>query len=133
MNLVIDANILFAILIKEGKTEELLYEHKLYGPEFLFTEFDKYRTLILEKTKRKEEDFDKLLEILKRRIELVPNKETNGFMEEAQKICADKKDIDYFCLALMKDCSIWSNDKKMREQTKVIIYSTQELARILDG
>jgi len=54
MKLVIDANILFAALIKEGSTAELLISDKiqLFAPEFLFKEFSKYKNLILKKTHR---------------------------------------------------------------------------------
>ncbi|MHA1131058.1 MAG: PIN domain-containing protein [Candidatus Helarchaeota archaeon] len=47
-----DANILFAALIKEGPTADLLItgDFKLYAPEFLLTEFQKYEPLILKKT-----------------------------------------------------------------------------------
>jgi len=52
MDLVIDANILFAALIKRNITTELLFrEHlHLYAPEFIFAEFDKYRDLLKKKT-----------------------------------------------------------------------------------
>jgi len=48
MDLVIDANILFSVLIKKGKTEELLFKDTLhlFAPEFFFDEFEKYRKLI---------------------------------------------------------------------------------------
>ena len=54
MKLVVDANVLFAALIKEGSTAELLISDKLqlFAPEFLFTEFSKYEELILKKTHR---------------------------------------------------------------------------------
>ena len=70
MDLVIDANILFAVCIAEGKTEELLFSEDLhlFAPEFLFEEFEKYRELILQKTKRPKKEFDKFLEILKSKI-----------------------------------------------------------------
>ena len=59
MNLVIDANILFASLIKEGKTIELLLNpfFNLYAPEFLFEEFVKYKKEILLKTHRKNSNY----------------------------------------------------------------------------
>ncbi len=43
MDLVIDANILFSVLIRKGKTEELLFEDDLhlFAPEFIFEEFRK--------------------------------------------------------------------------------------------
>jgi len=52
LKLVVDANILFAALIKESFTAELLLSDKLnfFAPEFLFDEFGKYENYILEKT-----------------------------------------------------------------------------------
>jgi predicted nucleic acid-binding protein len=45
MNLVIDANILFALLIRKGKTEDIFFNDtiKLYAPEFMLDEFEKYK------------------------------------------------------------------------------------------
>ena len=42
MDLVIDANILFSILIKYGNNEDLLFQEDLhvFAPEFLFEEFE---------------------------------------------------------------------------------------------
>ena len=36
MDLVIDSNILFAALLKESGTSDILFKHKLYAPEFIF-------------------------------------------------------------------------------------------------
>ena len=36
MDLVIDANILFAALIKESVTSDILFRHRLYAPEFIY-------------------------------------------------------------------------------------------------
>jgi predicted nucleic acid-binding protein len=60
MDLVVDANILFASLIKDSLTAELLFvDHfHLHAPEFLLEELDKYRALLLEKTRRSNEDFE---------------------------------------------------------------------------
>jgi predicted nucleic acid-binding protein len=43
MNLVIDANILFAALIKDNLTRQLLVSEniRLYAPEFIFNEVQK--------------------------------------------------------------------------------------------
>ena len=45
MDLVIDANIFFSILIRKGKSEDILFQEDLhlFAPEFLFEEFDKYK------------------------------------------------------------------------------------------
>ena len=58
MRLVIDANILFATLIKNSLTAKLLLNDKLkfYAPEFLFEEFAKYEDYLLNKTHRTKEN-----------------------------------------------------------------------------
>jgi len=50
MRLIVDANILFAALIKDSSTAQLLVnvELKFYAPEFLFEEFAKYEDYLLK-------------------------------------------------------------------------------------
>ena len=45
MELIVDANILFASLIKESKTIEILLDKRLnlFAPDFILTEFSKYK------------------------------------------------------------------------------------------
>jgi predicted nucleic acid-binding protein len=132
MNLIIDANILFSILIKGGKTEELLFQEYLYAyaPEFLLDEFQKYERIILEKTSRNHEEFKELVNTLKKRITMIPNEEIEPFLKEARKISPDKKDVKYFAAALKLNCAIWSNDKPLKNQGMIRIYSTKDLIRI---
>lgn len=133
MDLVIDANVLFSILIKTGKTEELFFEEDLhlFAPEFLFEEFEKYKELILEKTERTKEEFSRLITILKKRIKTIPNEETDKFLPEAKKVSPDPKDADYFAIALKMKCPLWSNDKTLKLKQKIVeIYSTENLAKI---
>ena len=132
MELIVDANILFAVLIAKGKTEKLIFQEELnlFAPEFLFKEFNKYTELILEKTNRSNNEFKEILHILKNKIKTVPNKETEKFIMQAKKICPDPNDIEYFALALKLKCAIWSNDKKLKEQNVIRIYSTEELNTI---
>ncbi len=130
MKLVVDANILFAALIKESSTAELLISDKLqpFAPEFLFTEFSKYEDLILRKAQRTKEEFYQFLEILKEQITIVPKKEIIPYMEKAERISPDPKDTVYLALAFALKSDIWSNDKKLKEkQTEINVYSTKEL------
>ncbi len=132
MDLVVDANIIFAVLIREGFSHDLLFSEKLhlFTPEYIFTEFEKHKEEILEKTERTTEDFFRLLDILKRRITLVPLEELTKFVGEAEKLAPDPKDMAYFALALKLNSAIWSNDKKLKGQDKINIYHTHELAKI---
>ena len=93
MILVVDANIVFAALIKEGSTAELLISDKLqlFAPEFLFAEFVKYKELILKKTHRSREEFNQFLELLKEQITIIPKKEIIPFIDKAEKISPDPR------------------------------------------
>ena len=76
-------------------------------------------------------DFYNLLEVLKRRIVLVPLEELTEYVEEAEKITPDPDDMAYIALALKLNCPIWSNDKELKEkQTVVKIYPTHKLIRL---
>ena len=130
MKLVVDANILFASLIKDSLTAELLVSDKLnlYAPEFLFDEFIKYEQYILEKTNRSKGDFEYFLNILREEIEIIPQNIISPFIEEAEKFSPDPKDTVYLACALVIDSKIWSNDKKLKEDQKEIeIISIEEL------
>ena len=130
MKLVIDANLLFAALIKEGSTAELLISDKLqlFAPEFLFTEFVKYKEIILKKTHRSLEEFDQFFDILKEQITVIPKNEIIPFMDKAEKISPDPKDIVYLALAFALKAYLWSNDKKLKKDQNVItVFSTEEL------
>jgi len=132
MDLVVDANILFVALIKESVTSDLFYKNifHLFAPEFIFEEFDKYQELLKEKTERTNEEFERLLQILQRRINLIPREEIDPFIEKAREISPDSKDITYVALALRLNCAIWSNDKALKEKQNIVpVYPTHELLK----
>jgi predicted nucleic acid-binding protein len=133
MDLVIDANVLFSILIKEGKTEEIFFKEQInvFAPEFLLDEFRKYEPLIREKTGRREDEFEEFLDTIKRRITIVPNKDTEPFIVRARKISPDPKDVEYLALALNMRAAVWSNDKRLKQQNEVSIYSTEQILSMI--
>jgi len=133
MILVIDSNILFSALIKNSITADLLFEEniQLYTPEFIISEFFKYKDLILDKTSRTEEQFIQIMHMLKEIITVIPKEEYFEFIKEAETISPDERDVMYFALALKFKCEIWSNDKELKEQNKVKIYNTKEIMEIV--
>jgi len=134
MDLVIDANILFAALIKSGITHELMLEGNihLYAPEYLLEEFNGKREIILNKTDRSYMEFDEILDIFRRRIEFIPFEEIEPYIEQAKEISPDIKDIPYIALALKMHISIWSNDKELREkQDEIEVLTTRDVMDIL--
>jgi predicted nucleic acid-binding protein len=133
MDIVVDANVIFAALIKDSFSYSLLFSDRfhLFTPEYVFTEFEEHKDEILKKTERSAEDFSRVIEILKRRIAIIPLEELVPYAEEAESLTPDPDDMAYFALALRLGCAIWSNDKKLKSQDKVTIYHTAELARLL--
>jgi len=133
MLLVADANELFSAAIKEGKAAEILVSDKveLITPEFIFSEFKKHKDEILEKTHRDSEDFNKFLLLIEDKIEVIPSSELEPFLNEANSLSPDPDDMQYFAAALKYNCGIWSNDKALKKQSRVKIYSTSELIKEL--
>lgn len=131
MLLVVDANVLFAAMIKEGDTAEVLVSEqlRLITPEFVLSEFEKHKDEILLKTHRTSVDFAKFLYILENRIEVIPSTEIKPFLRDAESIIhVHPKDVPYFALALKYDCAIWSNEKRLKEhQKRIKVYNTAEL------
>lgn len=133
MDLVIDANILFAALIKKSITARLLFhpDLQLYAPEFLIEEFMGYSALIQQKMKRSRSELVEILHVLQEVITIVSQEEYAAYMKEAEELSPDDKDVMYFALALKLKCGFWSNDGLLKEQSKVKIYTTPELLKEL--
>ena len=131
MELVIDANILFSALIKENITRKLLLydEFILYAPKFILEEFFDKLPELSEKT-----EVDEITLTIKSQelivlsnMQIIPHENFQDYLEKAKQISPDKDDVMYFALALKLNCAIWSNDKKLKEQNTIQVYSTDEL------
>ncbi|MFH0737110.1 MAG: PIN domain-containing protein [Candidatus Micrarchaeota archaeon] len=129
MQLVVDANILFAALIKDSATLELLLNpfDTFFAPEFILEEFYEHKKEILEKTKRSEAEFESIFRDLSELISIIPKEDYADMLEMAGWLAPDPDDVPYLALALKLDVPIWSNDKKLKEQDRIRIYSTKDL------
>lgn len=132
MDLVVDANILFAGLIKDGMTAKLLFldDLHLFAPEFLLDEFKKHRRFLLNKTHRIKEEFNEILEVLAYRIIFIPLDEVVHYLDEADEISPDPDDSIYFAIALKIGASIWTNEKRLKRQDQIKIFTTSDLIKI---
>ena len=129
MQVVIDANIVIAMLINPSKIIDIFFNNRLeiFAPELLFEELKNNKEEIIKKSKLKEEWFDLFYTILKNNIIIIPEEEFLNYREKAEAICPDPKDIVYFALALYLKCSIWTNEKKLRNQEGIKIFATKDL------
>ncbi len=133
MDLVVDANVLFASLIKQQLISELILneDFHLYAPEYLLEEFSKYENLIIGKTKRSKKEFDEIFNIIEQLITIVPAEEFEQFTVKASEICPDAGDIPYIALALKLKCAVWSNDRPLKERQSVVkVFPTEELMKL---
>ena len=131
MKVVVDANVLFSCLLKEGLARKLWFkqELELYSPDFLMFEFLKYRTYLLQKSLLSETDFTTLFENLFAKIIIVPKKDLTAFIPAAATLSNDAKDWLYLACALKEDAIIWSEDKEFKKQKRVEINTTGELGK----
>lgn len=133
MDLVVDANILFSALIKDGLNYQFLFDDRfhLFTPEYIFAEFENHKEEIIEKTERTTEEFFRLIEILKRRMIIIPLEELTEYINKAEQITPDPNDFVYFALALKLKCAIWSNDKELKNKQNIIkVYNTSDLLNL---
>lgn len=134
MFLVANANVLFSFFNAKSKAREivLLEDVKLFSPEFLLKELEKHKEEVKEKFGLNEKQFSLTLELLKITVEFVPLKEFKEFVEDAKEISPDKDDVQYFALALKSGCAIWSNDKALKRQSVVKVFSIEDLLKVLE-
>ena len=132
MELVVDTNVLLAALLKEAISRELLLDTRLriFAPEHLIIETQKHLRTSSSLRKRIQltaKELESLFFLLTEYIETIPEKEFASRMPEAIKLASHKEDSPYLGLALHFNIPIWSNDKGMRSQNRVKVYTTKDL------
>ena len=136
MNIIIDSNALFSALIKNSKTRRIIldYDGFFLFPSFIFIEMQKHEDELLEKSGLSIEDFKKLLRLIIKKVVIVPNEVLVPYKNEAYDIVKniDPDDALFVACALAYPNSvIWSDDKKLKRQTKVKVLNTQEISIFL--
>jgi len=134
MRFVVDANILFSFFKKDSSTRWLISRFEvleLITPSFCVEELLKYKELICKKSNISNKVFREIFNELKAFVKIVPLTEYSKFLAKAKKICPDPDDVDFFALALKLDCPIWSNESRLKRQSKIKVFSTKELMKLL--
>jgi len=133
MKLVIDTNILFSFFNENSFTKKLITNPSLnlISPEFSLTKLKKYSELIIKKSKISKKTFEHFLKDLKTFTKFINNKIYLKYLDNAQRIAPDEKDKDFLALSLKENCPLWSNDKELKKQSKIKVFSTKELIELL--
>jgi len=134
MKLVIDTNVLFSFFRKDSTTRRLILNFEileLSTPSFCLDELREHRELVCEKSALSDQEFEEALNALSIFVRVFPHNEYKEFMRDARDISPDTDDIDLFALALKLGCPIWSEDGRLKDQSKVKVFSTRELIELL--
>lgn len=136
MQLVVDANILLAAFLKEAITRELLLDSRLdlVAPEHLLSETLRHLRTSASIRKRiglSFQEIESLFLLLTQRIRVFPETSYQSVMAKALAMAPHRQDAPYLALALTLRVAVWSNDKGMKKQTTITVYSTSELLAVL--
>jgi predicted nucleic acid-binding protein len=135
VRLVLDANILFSALVRDSITRQLLKNRRLQAvaPNYLFEELEKHHAEIQEKSGLEPSAFQKAIQALSVLVERIPNQVFEPFLEQALAFCPDPSDAPYFALCLSQQLPLWSNDKRLKQQKRIAVYTTTEVQELLEN
>jgi|SRR3989338_2349020 len=135
MKLVIDTNEIFSFFNQKSKARELalLPYLELYSPEFALVEIEEHKIEIMKKFSLSEAQFLFIMKLLKTIVKFSKENEYSEFLAEAVRISPDPDDVDFFALALMHSCSLWSEEVKLKQQSRVRVINTGELIEKLES
>lgn len=137
MEVIIDANIFVAALLKKGVTRKLLLNDELvlYTPEYVIEELFDHLQEFETKSHLSRISLEELVKVLiiESKMNIIPKDELRPFIKKADEITLDPDDVMYFAAALKQNVGIWSNDKALQQQKTVKVYSTNDLIKFLEN
>ena len=136
--LVVETNILYSFFWKNFPTHKLLKSIvstgiDLISPEFAFKELKKHKEEILFEARIRTSEFNELLSLLSTFVEFIEESKYIEFIDEAKSLIPKHlKDVDFFALAIRLNCPLWSNEELHKKQSRVKIFDTDELRKLLE-
>ncbi len=133
MRLVVDTPEIFSFFNERSKARELslLPNMELNSPIFSLDEIKEHKLDIIERFSLSNTQFSLIEKLLKVVINFRKESEYSKFISEAKAISPDSNDVDFFALALKLNCPIWTEDKELKQQSKVKVFTTSELLKEL--
>lgn len=132
MRLVVDSNIVFAGLLRDGATRALLIHppFDLLAPEWMLVEIRRYRAEIAVRSGLPVPEVELLIGLLTAAMDVVPHEAYAARMDEANvRIGArDPGDVPFLALALAQGCDgIWTQNTNHFEGAGVELWSTERV------
>ncbi len=137
MRLVLDANRLFAALIKNSVARKILLHPgiEFIAPAYILYEVLNHKAELIAKSKLPEDEFDILFESIFENIDVIPYEEIKPCYQRAKEIMEniDPDDAVFLALALcVLNDGIWTEDMHFDKQEVIRIWKTSELIDELD-
>lgn len=132
MKLVVDSNVLLSFF-RENPVREIIvkagfFELELYTPKYAIEELENNKSAVMKYAGiQTEEEFRFVLSTLELFIQIVPIEFFEDFKTKAKDITPDEKDAPFFALALKLNCSIWSQEPGLKQQSEVKVLSNKEV------
>lgn len=134
--LVVDANILFGALLRDGTNRNLIMHGQLalHAPDWLWDELARNRAFLMQKSRVTQGTFDLLIEGLKDRIRSIPLAAVQCHIDEAlaRLDAKDQLDAPYVAAALAIGGGVWTHDKALGNRAGVPVYTTAEILTVLE-
>ena len=136
MEIVVDTNIIISALLKDGITRRIL----LLSPFDTYTivgaqeEIDAHKKELIHKSKITDEQFEYLIQLIFSKMSLISPVDIEPFRDIAMEIMKDI-DIDdapFLALAMNLNSPLWSNDRHLKRQNEVQVFTTREILSLLN-
>ncbi|MEK6833582.1 MAG: PIN domain-containing protein [Nanoarchaeota archaeon] len=133
MRVVVDTNILFSFFWRNSFIRKVLVSsnNEFVSSGLAIKELKKYSSLIINKTGISEKEFSIELNKLKNFVKFFSKKEYIHLINEAKRISPDKNDSEFLALCLKLSFPLWSNDKLLKKQDKVIVLNTEDFIDLM--
>lgn len=134
MRLIVDTNVWITFFWRISISKELFSNQalELATPEYALKELMILENVIREKAGISKEEFSKTLREVQTLVKVIPLKTYRDFIHPALKISPDPDDVDFFAAALSLSCPLWSNDKQLQNQKKVVVLTTKNIIEVFD-
>ncbi len=133
MDVVADTNVLFSFFNERSSVREISLSGVvlLYSPSFALAELERHKDDIMKRFSLDESRFNVAFGLLKSTVEFVPEEAYADAIPRAKDTSPDPDDVDFFALAIKLGLPLWSNDRKLKAQSDVRVFSTKELVALL--
>ncbi|MFH1211835.1 MAG: PIN domain-containing protein [Candidatus Woesearchaeota archaeon] len=96
---------------------------------------EEHKAELMQKSGMKPEEFEELLQLLLKKVRVVPEKTLKTYKEQALDAVKniDPDDAVFIACALAyPESVVWSDDKKLKKQEKIKILNTAEIKAYLE-